>query len=175
MSQARPGEELIHKIISHFRHGAALYRYLSFILKHRPPPLVCRAFWWTSGACPAFLQRIRLNVRYRARSIFHKTRSALAKTAPPPTEFPRNVREIRPVTAPVFLYYEREQRCTRQDAAFFIGQTIASYVLRRDYPTRDDSPCIIRSKIGNLEHGISCSFSKTSCNLEFYIEWIDFS
>lgn len=121
MSQARPGEELIHKIISHFHHGAALYRYLSFILKHRPPPLVCRAFWWTSGACPAFLQRIRLNVRYRARSIFHKTRSALAKTAPPPTEFSRNVREIRPVAAPVFLYYEREQRCTRQDAVFFLS------------------------------------------------------
>lgn len=62
---------------------AALYRYLSFILNH----VTTRAavFWWTSGACPAFLQRIPpkreiswpdqffINERPRVAGNFHAT------------------------------------------------------------------------------------------------------
>lgn len=48
-----------------------LYRYLSFILKHGP--LRRWLFWCMGRACPASFNGLRLNVRYRGRSIFHES------------------------------------------------------------------------------------------------------
>lgn len=67
LSRARPGEELIHKIISHFRHDAAVSLF-KFYIKARPG---AGGFLMHGSRVSCLPRRIRLNVRYRARSIFH--------------------------------------------------------------------------------------------------------
>lgn len=93
---------------------AALYRYLSFILNH----VTTRAavFWWTSGACPAFLQRIppKREISWPDQFFINERPSS--------GEFSRDVREIRPVATAVFLYYRTRER----RAPVFIGSIKSS-------------------------------------------------